>query len=53
MGVVDGCTSGTIHITILGRPDDGTISGLISGVAIVCDGTSFSMVGTLKGAISQ
>lgn len=53
VGVVEGCTSGTIHVTILGRPDDGTIGGLIGGDAIVCDGTSFSIVGTLKGAISQ
>lgn len=53
VGVVEGCTSGTIHVSILGRPDDGTIDGVIGGDAIVCDGTNFSIVGSLDGAISQ
>lgn len=52
VGAVEECSSGTINL-LVGRPDGSTISAIVSSTNVVCQGSSVSVSGSLKGAISQ
>jgi hypothetical protein len=48
VGAIDGCTAGTIRISVFLKPEERSIFGLIGGDDIVCEGTSFNLVGNLN-----